>query len=196
MARTTRLGIALCVAGTIGWAAAAHALVIIPPRSGQVGLGVQGEVGTLLKNGNVGKTFGSGPGLAVRLRYRTRYERAIGLSFEGQRFDTRDATLDSTQASLFTAGVDVYQLFGTRTRTTRMVSMGAGLAKYTVKLRSGETVFPFNDGLYLSAGAGLERFFWRSWAYDLSGRYMAVFANGKANHDFQAALGLIFYASY
>jgi hypothetical protein len=57
-------------------------------------------------------------------------------------------------------------------------------------------MFPWNDGVYVSAGAGLERFIYRSWALDLSTRYMAVFAGGKANHDLQASLGFIFYASY
>ena len=46
------------------------------------------------------------------------------------------------------------------------------------------------------AGAGVERFFFRSWAYDLSTRYLAIFRDGKPNHDLQVAAGMIFYASY
>jgi hypothetical protein len=88
-------------------------------------------------------------------------------------------------------------MFATRTRTHRMLSLGAGLAKIAVKLSDGETSFPTaGDGVYVSAGAGIEHFFWQSWAIDLSSRYLAVFHDGKPNHDVQAALGLIFYASY
>ena len=70
-----------------------------------------------------------------------------------------------------------------------------GLAKLSVKLRDGEAMFPYDDGVYVSAGAGVERFFWQSWAYDLSARYMTVFLGGKVNHDVHVALGLIFYAN-
>jgi Outer membrane protein beta-barrel domain len=174
--------------------------VVVPPSPGQVGFGVQGEYGALLKSGGFGSDFGSGPGLTVRLRYRMRYERGLGLSFESQRFDVREAATADTainRLSIFTAGLEFYQMFGTRTRTSRMVSVGAGLAKASVKLNNDETTFPTGgDGVYVSAGLGVERFFWQAWAYDLSGRYMTVFHDGKANHDLQIALGLIFYSGY
>jgi hypothetical protein len=174
--------------------------VVVPPSPGQVGFGVQGQYGMLLDQGTLGSDFGSGPGLTVRLRYRMRYERGIGLSFEGQNMDVREASLADTAIktlSVFTAGVDFYQMFGTRTNSHRMLSVGAGLAKSSVKLNNGETVYPTGgDGPYVSVGAGVERFFYQTWAFDLSGRYMAVFQDGKANHDFQLALGLIFYSGY
>ena len=65
--------------------------VVVPPSPGQVGFGVQGQYGMMLESGTLGSDFESGPGLTVRLRYRMRYERAIGLSFEGQNFDIRQA---------------------------------------------------------------------------------------------------------
>src|SRR5207237_425305 len=128
------------------------------------------------------------PGLSVRLRYRMRYERAIGLSFENQSFDVRNVSNDSLRVNNFTAGLDVYQMFGTRTRSTQMLNVSAGLAKLSVRLRDGETEFPYSDGVYVGAGAGVERFFYQSWAVDVSARYMAVFTGGKANHDIQASL--------
>ena len=190
-------GLALAVPPCGAW-------VVIPPRAGQVGLGIQGQYGAMLESGSLGKEYNSGAGLAVRLRYRMRYERGIGLSFESQSFDARRFPAISTERDtapdrvrLFTAGPEVYQMFGTRSRDHKMVSVGAGLAKVAVKLGDGETVFPSaGDGVYVSAGAGVEHFFWQSWAYDLSGRYLAVFHDRKPNHDFQISLGLIFYASY
>jgi len=175
--------------------------LVIPPRPGQVGIGVQGQYGTLLNTGTFGELYSSGPGLTVRIRYRMRYERAIGLSFESERFDARvtpaAGSQDPKSSSFFDAGIEVYQLYNTRTKTTRMLNLGVGIAKATVKLADGETAFLTNgDGAYLSAGAGVERFFWQSWAVDFSTRYKAVFIDSKVNHDLQASLGLIVYASY
>lgn len=174
--------------------------MIVPPRAGQVGIGIQGQYGGLMKSGGIGEDFDTGPGLAVRLRYRMRYERGLGLSFESQRFDVRVPSLADTAAkhlTLYQYGIDVYQMFGTRTRTTRWLSAGFGLAQPRRTLNSKEVEFGTDkDGVYVCAGAGFERFVWQSWAIDASTRYSTVFIDGKANHDFQVSLGLIVYASY
>jgi hypothetical protein len=183
---------------------------IVLPRAGQVGLSVGGGYGSLLESGTIGSLYGAGPSLTVRLRYRMRYERGLGLSFESRTLDPRVApfaynpafsdSVAPSQLSMVLSGVEFYQLFDTRSRTTKMLMVGAGLAQMRAELNSGETQlsdeFGSGDGLYVSAGAGVERFFYRSWAWDLSSRYFAVFRDGKANHDVEAALGLIFYASY
>jgi hypothetical protein len=172
---------------------------IVLPRPGQVGISIQGEYGTLLQSGDLGEFFGNGPGIAVRLKYRMRYERAIGLSFEGQQLDARHPGFSgdtvATRVSINLSGIEVYQMFGTLSTMTRMVTVGAGIAHPTVKLDDGETTFP-DDGVYVSAGAGIERFFYRSWGLDLSARYHAIFQHGKTNHDLQASAGFVFYASY
>ncbi|HEY6196548.1 MAG TPA: hypothetical protein VI504_16070 [Candidatus Eisenbacteria bacterium] len=188
---------------------------IVLPRAGQVGIGIQGQGGTLFSSGDLGGEFGGGGGLAVHVRYRMRFERAIGLTFESQSLSARDAagnaqragsafdTLDRTLPGLrdrlkvVTAGVEFYQMFDTRERTVKMVSAGAGLAQISAHLSDGETQFPIaGDGIYISAGAGLERFIFKSWAWDLGGRYMALFHDGNMNHDIQLQAGLIFYAAY
>jgi hypothetical protein len=210
-----RAGAALMAAGAIlasvgPWAAAARAQSsVVLPRPGQVGLSVGGGYGMLTRSGNVGEVFDAGPTFTVRLRYRMRYERGIGLSFESQMMDVRvappefrvgdESTVAPRELSLIASGLEFYQMFGTRTRTTRMLIVGAGLAQLRAELNTGETELSGShsgDGLYVSAGAGLERFFFRSWAWDLSGRYLAVFREGRANHDLQVALGVIFYAGY
>lgn len=173
---------------------------VVLPRPGQVGIGMQGQFGLLTKTGDYGDLFDNGPGLTVRLRYRMRYERALGLSFESQRFDAREPSQGDTAVASLTFGAygfDVYQMFGTRTTTTRMVGVGVGLIQSHVKLNDGTVAFTAGtDGLYVSASAGVERFFWQSWAIDLSGKYLTVFHEGKTNHDLQASAGLILYASY
>ncbi|HEY3216088.1 MAG TPA: hypothetical protein VGK93_06310 [Candidatus Eisenbacteria bacterium] len=199
------LGILVLLAGALSAGAVHAASTITLPRAGQVGIGIQGGYGALLQSGRLGDTFGAGPTFAVRVRYRMRYERGLGLSFEGQQFDTRvdpgpAVTGDEKpeKLSLVTSGLEFYQMFDTRSRTVKMVMAGLGIAQGRVRLNDGETSFAeedrAGDGSYLSLGAGIERFAFRSLAYDLSFRYLAVFQNGQANHDVQAALGLIFYA--
>jgi hypothetical protein len=131
------------------------------------------------------------------------------LSFESQRYDPRiapgtyvvgdESTVAPSKLSLVASGVELYQMFNTRTNTVKMLMVGAGLAQMRADLNTGETALAgehSGDGVYVSVGAGVERFFFRTWAYDLSGRYLAVFRDGKANHDVQVALGAIFYAGY
>ena len=184
---------------------------IILPRAGQVGIGIQGQGGTMFSGGDLGTEFGGGGGLAVHVRYRMRFERAIGLTFESQGLSARH---DSGRAGAFdsltdapavlrdrlkvvSAGVEFYQMFDTRERTVKMVSAGAGIVQLSAHLTNGETQFPIaGDGIYISAGAGLERFIFKSWAWDLGSRYMAIFHDGNMNHDIQLQAGLIFYAAY
>ena len=200
---------AALVAVTAGQAQAK--VVVVLPRPGQVGVSGSYLYGTLFKAGSVGDQFGSGPGMAVRLRYRMRYERGFGLSFESHGLDPRpgdqrnletgepiDANSEFAykRLNLSLYGADFYQMFGTRTKTTKMLSVGAGLAHPVFPLNGGDLqVPPFGDGAYLSAGAGVERFFWQSVAFDLGARYQAVFLDGKLNHDLQLSVGLIMYAS-
>ena len=208
----TFVTIALALACTAG---SAGAWTIVLPRAGQVGFSLQGQYGALTKGGNLGQEFGNGGTLAFRLVYRMRYERAIGLSFEELRLDTRKATADSSGAfpaplvgslvvpvprkslAINTEGFDIYQYFGTRTRAQRYLSAGIGIAQVYAKQVDDETIYPLvPDGYYLSAGGGLEWFLYRSWALDASARYMAVLLDGKLNNDVHAALGVILYAAY
>lgn len=179
---------------------------IVLPRPGQVGVEIQGGYGSLLSSGKLGGDFGSGPTIAVRLRYRMRYERSLSLSFENQRPDIRVAEAfdpnypglnlpGRDHANLVLSGFEFGQLFGTRTRATKMLMVGAGLAQSSVRTIDGDTVYP-GDGSYVSIGAGVEYFILRSWALDLSTRYNALFLSGDRAHDVQAAVGFIFYASY
>ena len=190
--------LALALAG----ARPAQAATIVLPRPGQVGIGVQGGYGALLKTGELGNNFSDGPTFAVRLRYRMRYERAIGLSFENERFTIRvPEELDPlgfpgrTRVNAVLSGIEFFQMFGTRTRTTKMVLVGAGIAQTSGRTLDHDTFYPGN-GTYVSVGGGAERFLFGSWALDFSVRYMAVFLPEDRNHEGQAALGLIWYASY
>lgn len=191
----------------------ASAASLVLPRAGQVGVGLSGDYTTLLKQGQLGKEFGKGPGLGVTLRYRMRYERAIGLSFHQDFIDAReagmpegafighrdptDSLLTRDRLNLTTTGFDFYQMFDTRTRDVKWLSLSAGLVQVSAKLSDGETQYPIgNDGTFLGAGAGLERYFYRSWAVDAAVHYRALFYGSSVNHQVSGTLGLVFYAAY
>src|SRR5262245_11156135 len=183
-------------------AGGARAANIVLPRPGQVGIELQGGYGALLKSGELGEDFSDGATIAARLRYRMRYERALGLSFENQRFNIRvpeavapDGGAPRDRINLVMSGLEFYKLFGTRTPTIRMLILGVGIAQSRGHFANNEAFFP-GDGSYLCGGFGVERFFMKSWAFDFSTRYNFVFLPDDHLHDFQAALGLMFYASY
>ena len=174
---------------------------VVLPRPGEIGFAGLAQYGTLFKKGEIGEDFRAGPGFALRLRYRMRYERGLGLTFERQGFDPRDKSdspLAPRTSTLLAQGLEVYQMFGTRTRTVRMLSAGVGLAQVSHKLNDKETQSSgpgVGDGFYVSLGGELESFFWQSWALDLSLRYHAVILHETTNHDVQFGAGLVFYAS-
>ncbi len=195
-----KCGMAACAAVLAGmWAQPGEGALILP-RAGQIGIGIQGQFGTLLSAGELGDAFGSGGGYAVRVRYRMRYGRAFSLSFENQNFDaTVDSQADTAFRSLrlITSGIELSQFSDPRQPAQRYLCAGVGIFQSSVKQVDGEIYyFPNPDGFYASLGAGLERFFFRSWAYELGARYLALFHEGSVNHDLQASAGIIFYASY
>jgi opacity protein-like surface antigen len=188
------LGVIAVAVAVLAIGTPARAVVIVLPRTGQ---------------GELGDEFGTGAGLAVRLKYRMRYDRGMGLSFDTRSLDGRGKfmlksafpagidSLPNKSLKLQTFGLDLYQFFGTRSRLQGYVSGTAGLAKINAVGSDGDPVYPVaGDGLFLSVGAGAERFIYRSWAVDASVRYSAIFLDGGTNNDVQAAIGMIFYAAY
>ena len=182
-------------------AAPAVAAKVVLPRPGQVGIELQGGYGMLLNSGTQGGVFDQGPAIGARLRYRMRYERAIGLSFEKQRFEIRQPEAEyqggagRQHLDVVLSGLEFAKMFGTRTPSVKMILVGVGLSQTSGRFVNGEGFFP-GDGSYLSAGFGVERFFYKSWALDFSTRYSLVFIPDDRLHSVQAALGLMFYASY
>jgi hypothetical protein len=167
-----------------------------------VGIELAGGYGWLLNSGDLGGVFDEGYTIGARLRYRMRYERAIGLLFENERFKIRvpetvapDGGAPRERVNLVLSGLEFYKLFGTRTPTVKMIMAGVGLAQAKGVFTNGEAFFP-GDGAYLSAGVGVERFFIKSWALDLSTRYVFAFLPDDHVHDVQVSAGIMFYASY
>jgi hypothetical protein len=206
--RSTRIA-AIALAATLAAGVADAATNVVLPRPGQVGISLQLGYGMLADGAGAGEAFSDGASYAIRLRYRMRYDRGFGLSFESDRFEARvkypydpsnpDSTIKDERLGVILSGLEFYQMFGTRTPTVKMISIGAGLAQHRVKKNDGETELTgtySGDGPFLSAGFGVERFFYRSWAVDFSARYYALFRESKTTHDGQIAIGVIGYAGY
>lgn len=209
-----QLAVLVAAAGLVALTvSAAGAASIVVPRAGQVGIGLVGSFGTLANGGSLGEEFGYGPGVGVRLRYRMRYERAIGLTFDMHQLDAReagypegvfsgyrdvgDSLLTRDRVSMNLTGFEFYQMFDTRSRDVKWLSIGAGIVQTSARLSNGETQYPLaNDGTFVGIGGGVERYVYRSWALDLSVRYQAVFYDSSVNHNLQASAGMIFYAAY
>ena len=77
-----RLMVATMVALGVRNACAESSVVL--PKPGQIGLGAGGGYGGFVQSGNIAQTFGLGPEFNIRIRYRMRYERGFGLSFESR----------------------------------------------------------------------------------------------------------------
>ena len=195
--------LAVMAAGATLLAVPGHALAarVILPKPGEIGFAGLAQFGTLFKGGEIGEDFRSGGGMAVRLRYRMRYERGLGLSFERHGFEPRVTSTVATapqNSTLIAAGAEIYQMFGTRTRTVRMLSAGIGLAQITQKLNDGETQVSgrgVGDAFYIGLGGEIEYFFWNSWAVDVSVRHHVIILHQSTNNDLQFSVGLVFYAS-
>ena len=108
-----------------------------------------------------------------------------------------DSLLSRDRLVVLLSGVELYQMFDTRSPNTKWVSATLGLAQVSSRLSDGEVQFPLEgDGPFLGVGAGLEHFFHRSWAWTADAHYHAIFHGGQVNHDLQASVGMIFYVAY
>lgn len=170
-------------------------------REGTVSLGGQAQYGTYFARTGFGRVYGAGPGMAVRLRYRTSRETALGISFEAQRMNADDdpvEDLDPEWLRTITTTLEYYQYFAVKKRTPRYLLAGAGLAQTRRRLNNGETDFPGDAGV-LTLGGGTE-IWWKRWfTIDLSLRYY-MFARSRdgvwdLSHNVQAAAGVQFYTS-
>jgi opacity protein-like surface antigen len=170
-------------------------------REGTLSLGMQGEYGSFIGTSGFGEEFNHGPALGVRVRYRFAEDQAFGISFEGQRFDSK---VDSVSIfapkylSAITTTAEYYNYFQTRSRTPQYLMIGAGLLQTRAHLNDGETTFP-GDGGVISVAAGAEYWWKRTLTFDLSLRYNGFIHNDNGSttltHGVQAGLGFEFYTS-
>jgi opacity protein-like surface antigen len=190
---------ALAVLGALAWAASAIParadFAPRPVREGTLSIGLYGLGGALVA-GSLSETYDTGLGFAVRLRYRTARESALGLSFESQRYNAKQAPQDATDPEWVTVVNSILEYqhyFRVQKRGTRYLSAGVGLAQLRRRLESEETDFP-GDGAVFALGAGTEIWWGRSLTVDLGLRYNGMLrsVDGISYYDQAIALGLGF----
>jgi hypothetical protein len=147
--------------------------------------------------------FEFGEGIALRVRYSLARNRAVGLSFEDQRFRRLDGLDDShpKQVQLSLLLVEYYFYFHRPQKLSRYLVVGGGLHRPVVRIKiedefTGrdveEAVFPGED-LTLTAGGGLEYVLGRRTAVDLSLRGYAHRSDPGLSATAQVALGIHYY---
>jgi hypothetical protein len=170
-------------------------------REGTVSVGGQAQYGTFFAKTGFGRDYDAGPGMSIRLRYRTSRESAVGLSFEAQRMNAAEdpvSDFDPKWVRGIVTTFDYYQYFGVKQRAPRYLIAGAGLVQMRRELQDGEVDFPGDAGV-VTLGGGTE-YWWKRWfTLDLSARYY-LFArsqdgNVELSHNVQLAAGLQFYTS-
>jgi hypothetical protein len=181
------------------------------PRN-TISLGIQGQYGVLGGNADPipddpakaawASLVEFGEGLAVRIRYSTARNRAIGLSFEDQRFRRKDG-LDDThpkQIQLTQILFEYYLYFSRPKRTTQYMVLGAGFHRPAVRIETEdvtgreleEVTYP-GINLTLVAGVGLEHFVGRRTSVDLSLRGYGMNSDPTRSLSGEVALGIHYY---
>jgi len=196
-----------CLVGGVLPAAAQESSETAPPpsgfqprivREGTLSLGAQAGYGSFIVSNGFGRDFNTGLDLAVRVRYRTSRDQALGVSFEAQRYDAKKDPADPFDPKWLqcvTTTVEYYQYFNVRKRAPQYLLAGAGLLQTHEELNDGETDFP-GDGGVITAGGGTEYWWKRVVSIDLSLRYYAMIRNHEhLAHAVQVAGGFHFYTS-
>lgn len=171
-----------------------------PVREGTLSFGLYGMAGGLV-GGDMAETYDYGPGLGVRLRYRTSRESALGLTFESQRYDAKQAPVtpdDPEWIRTVNAVLEYQHYFRVQKRGTRYLTAGVGLVQLRRKLETEEIDFP-GDGAVFVLGAGTEIWWGRSVTVDLGLRYNGILRDDAGQTQFTHAialgLGFQFYTS-
>ena len=172
-----------------------------PVREGTLSFGLVGQGGALLGGGDLAEVYDFGPGLGVRLRYRTSRDAALGLTFEAQRFNAKQAPQtpdDPEWIRSVNAIFEYYKYFRVQQRSPRYLNFGVGLMQLRRRLETEEVDFP-GDGAIFVVGGGTEIWWSRVLSVDLNLRYngmlRGVEGSSQYTHAATLSLGFQFYTS-
>jgi hypothetical protein len=154
-------------------------------------------------NGAWASLFRFGEGLAFRIRYSTARDRAIGISFEDQRFRRRKGLGSGypDQLQLNHLLGEYFMYFRRPRKLTRYVVVGAGFHRPAIRSETKdeatgqkleEVSFP-GEGVTVMLGLGLERFVSRRTSLDLSLRVYGVNSRPTFSVMGELALGVHLY---
>ena len=167
-------------------------------RPNTISLGIQGSYGVVRGTSRLSDGFSDGPGYAFRFRYMLAPSFALGFSFESQRFNERggppsttpgasDSTIVMTTVSA--EGI----LFLHREREAHpyfLAGFGHASPDVVDKVLGSARV---NEGLYLVAGAGMERFMRPRLSLDFTLRGYGMISNSEFTSFAQLCAGIHLY---
>jgi hypothetical protein len=167
-------------------------------RANTISLGAQGQFGVARGNSRIADGFDQGPGYAVRFRYMLSRSNALGFSFEHQRFGSIQPPInvpgDFADSHVVITTISAEAIFyrHREKETHPYFLVGFGYANPDVVL-TPEISQRINEGAFLTAGIGFERFFRPRISMDGSIRAYGEIANSEFTSIGQVSLGIHLY---
>lgn len=167
-------------------------------RPNTISLGIQGSYGVVRGTSRLADGFDNGPGYAIRFRYMLAPSFALGFSFENQRFNNRggppSTTPGASDSTIVMTTVSAEGIFYIhREREFHPYFLGGfGHASPDIVDKSLGSARA-NEGLYLVAGAGMERFVRPRFSLDFTLRGYAMVSNVEFTSFAQICAGIHLY---
>jgi hypothetical protein len=179
-------------------------------RPNTVSVGFQGQYGVLRGNSRLADGFDHGPGYAFRFRYMVSPSAALGFSFENQHYGSINAPThepqsfaDSHVVATTVAVEGVFYIHREREVNPYFIG-GFGYASPDVVFtgftatasapqEEGDQSSRVNEGPFLTAGIGLERFIRERFSMDVAVRGYTLISNSEFTAIGQVSLGIHLY---
>ena len=167
-------------------------------RPGTISLGLQGGYGVVRGTSRLADGFDHGPSYAFRFRYMLSPSFALGFSFENQRFGNRGGApspepgaSDSTIHMSTVSAEGVFFVHREREVTPYFIGgIGHAAPDIVDEVLGSARV---NEGMFLTAGAGLERFVRPRFSLDFSLRGYGLISNSEFTSFAQITAGIHLY---
>jgi hypothetical protein len=167
-------------------------------RPGTISLGLQGGYGVVRGTSRLADGFDHGPSYAFRFRYMLSPSFALGFSFENQRFGNRGGVPSSEPGAsdstihMSTVSAEGVFFFHREREVTPYLLGGIGHAAPDIvdEVLGSARV---NEGMFLTAGAGVERFVRPRFSLDFSLRGYGLISNSEFTSFAQITAGIHLY---
>ena len=167
-------------------------------RPNTISFGIQGQYGAVRGSSRIADGFDQGPGYAIRFRYMLTRSSALGFSFEHQRFGSIQPPVnvpgDFADSHVVVTTISAEAVFykGRERELHPYFLFGFGYANPDVVF-TPEISSRVNEGAFLTAGLGFERFVRPRFSIDGSIRVYGQIANSEFTSSGQISLGIHLY---
>jgi hypothetical protein len=167
-------------------------------RPNTISLGMQAQYGAVRGNSRVADGFDQGPGYAFRFRYMLSSSAALGFSFEHQRYNSIQVPInvpgDFADSHVVITTVSVEGVFFVHREREFMPYFLGGFGFMTPDVVFAEDqAARTNEGLFVVAGLGFERFLRPRVSIDGSIRGHAAVSNSEFTSIGEVSLGIHLY---